>query len=146
MAGIEPARLVRGAPIGQIWAMSDLHDGGCLCGAVRFRVSGPAKWTAYCHCESCRRQTGAPVSAYAGFERDQVAFTAGGLARFASSPGVERGFCARCGSPLTYEGDRWPSEIHLHVGAFDRPQDFAPTGHAFAEERLAWLSISDPPL
>lgn len=126
--------------------MSDFHDGGCLCGAVRFRVSGPAKWTAYCHCESCRRHTGAPVSAYAGFERDQVAFTAGELARFASSAGVERGFCARCGSTLTYEGDRWPSEIHFHVGAFDRPQDFAPTGHACAEEHLAWLSISDPPL
>jgi hypothetical protein len=124
--------------------MTDTHDGGCLCGAVRFRVRGPAKWTAYCHCESCRRQTGAPVAAYAGFERDQVAFTAGEPARYASSPGVARRFCAICGSPLTYEGERWPSEVHFHVGAFDAPEDFAPTGHAFAEERLAWLHIAEP--
>jgi hypothetical protein len=124
--------------------MSETHDGGCLCGQVRFRVAGPAKWTAYCHCQSCRRHTGAPVSAFAGFEREQVRFTEGEMARFASSAGVLRGFCARCGSTLAYEGDRWPSEIHLHVGAFDDPEAFPPTDHACAEERLTWLSIADP--
>lgn len=119
--------------------MSDFHEGGCLCGRVRFRVVGPAKWTAYCHCRSCRKQTGAPVSAYAGFEREQAAFTAGEMAIYASSEGVRRGFCPTCGSPLTYEGSRWPTEIHFHISAFDRPEDFPPTDQAFAEERLAWL-------
>lgn len=123
--------------------VSDVHTGGCLCGAVRFDVRGPAKWTAYCHCHSCRKHTGAPVSAFAGFERSQVSFTKGQLAVFASSPGVKRGFCSNCGSTLTYEGDRWPTEIHFHVGAFDLPQDFPPTGHAFAEERLPWLHITE---
>jgi hypothetical protein len=126
--------------------MSELHDGGCLCGAVRFRASGPAKWTAYCHCRSCRRQTGAPVSAYAGFEREQVVFTQGAPAIYASSPGVARGFCATCGSTLTYEGERWPGELHLHVGAFDQADDFAPAGHAFPEERIGWLHIAEPPV
>jgi hypothetical protein len=123
--------------------VSDVHTGGCLCGAVRFEVCGPAKWTAYCHCQSCRKHTGAPVSAFAGFERSQVSFTKGQLATFASSPGVKRGFCAVCGSTLTYEGDRWPSEMHFHVGAFDMPQDFPPEGYAFAEERLPWLHITE---
>jgi hypothetical protein len=121
--------------------MTSTHDGGCLCGAVRFSVTGAAQWTAYCHCRSCRRHTGAPVSAYAGFEREQVRFTSGQPARFVSSSGVARGFCAACGSTLTYEGERWPSELHIHVGALDRPEDFAPEGHAFAEERLAWLPL-----
>jgi hypothetical protein len=121
------------------------HDGRCLCGAVRFTASGPAKWTAYCHCESCRRHTGAPVSAYAGFERGQVRFSGAEPAWFASSPGVRRGFCATCGSTLSFEGERWPGEIHLHVSAFDRPQDFAPTTHGYAEERIGWVHISDPP-
>jgi hypothetical protein len=120
-----------------------VHNGGCLCGAVRFEAQGAPKWTAYCHCDSCRKHTGAPVAAFAGFEREQVAFTGAELARYVSSPGVRRGFCSVCGSTLTYEGDRWPSEIHLHVGAFDRPQDFPPHGHAFAEERLPWLHISE---
>jgi hypothetical protein len=119
-------------------------EGSCLCGDVRFSVDGPAKWTSYCHCRSCRRQTGAPVAAYAGFETSKVRFTARQPATFASSPGVRRGFCPRCGSTLTYEGERWPNEIHIHVGAFDDPSAFAPTGHAFPAERLAWLQISTP--
>src|SRR5262245_27881269 len=90
-----------------------VHTGRCLCGAVRFEARGPAKWTAYCHCNSCRKHTGAPVSAFAGFERSDVTFT-GEPAFFVSSPGVKRGFCSVCGSTLTYEGDRWPTEIHFH--------------------------------
>ena len=121
----------------------DVHPGRCLCGAIRFTATGPAKWTSYCHCESCRRQTGAPVSAYAGFERGQVRFE-GERATYASSPGVRRTFCAACGTPLTYEGERWPSEVHLHVSGFERPEDFVPAGHACAEERLAWLHIEGP--
>jgi hypothetical protein len=116
--------------------------GQCLCGALRFIAEGPPKWTAYCHCASCRRQTGAPVSAYAGFESAKVRFTQGTPTFFVSSPGVKRGFCARCGSTISYEGERWPGEVHLHVGAFDDPSTLAPTGHAFADERLAWLHLS----
>jgi hypothetical protein len=121
----------------------DIHEGGCLCGAVRFTARGAPKWTAYCHCGSCRRHTGAPVAAYAGYEAERVEFTTGQPALYASSPGVRRGFCAICGSTLTFEGERWPGEIHLHVGAFDHPDAFPPRGQAFADERLPWLHLTD---
>ena len=119
-----------------------MRHGQCLCGAIRFTAEGPPKWTGYCHCASCRRHTGAPVSAYVGFETDRVRFTAGAPAYFASSPGVRRGFCGRCGSTLTYEGARWPGELHLHVGAFDDPASLPPGGQAFEEERLPWLHLT----
>jgi hypothetical protein len=119
-----------------------VHTGGCLCGAVRFEAKGDPKWTAYCHCNSCRKHTGAPISAYAGYERENVSFTKGALATYASSAGVKRGFCSVCGSTLTYEGARWPTEIHFHLGAFDKPQDFPPKGQAFPEERVPWLHLS----
>jgi hypothetical protein len=106
------------------------------------RVRGAPKWTAFCHCASCRRQTGAPVSAYAGYERDQVEIQGGSFTRYASSPGVSRGFCRTCGSPVSYEGERWPSEVHFHVGVFDDPDPFAPTGHVNAGEQLSWLCVS----
>lgn len=127
----------------ELLRVTETHAGGCLCGAVRFEVSGAPKWTAYCHCHSCRKHTGAPVAAFAGYERDRVRFTTGVLATFASSHGVKRGFCSTCGSTLTYEGERWPSEMHFHVGAFDRPQDFKPNGQAFVEEKLPWLHLAD---
>jgi len=44
---------------------------------------------------------------------------------------------------MTYEGDRWPTEVHFHVGAFDEPSAFAPSGQAFADERLPWLHFRD---
>ncbi len=118
-----------------------VHEGRCLCGAVWFQASGPPKWTGYCHCESCRRHTGAPVAAFAGFEAEMVRFFGEPRAIYASSVGVERGFCNRCGSTLTYTGARWPTEVHFHIGAFDDPSAFPPQEEAFAEERLPWLHL-----
>jgi hypothetical protein len=118
-----------------------MRHGQCLCRAIRFTAEGPPKWTSYCHCQSCRRHTGAPVSAYAGFEAAKVRFTEGVPTYYISSPGVKRGFCGRCGSTLSYEGERWPGELHLHIGAFDDPATLAPTGQAFADERLPWLHL-----
>jgi hypothetical protein len=123
-------------------ATPDKRTGGCLCGAVRFVADGPPKWTSYCHCRSCRRQTGAPVSAYAGFRTASVRFEGNMPTYYVSSPGVRRGFCATCGSTLTYEGERWPNEVHLHIGTFDDPSTLAPTGHAFADERVPWLHLT----
>ena len=118
-------------------------EGGCLCGAVRYRIDAPPLWTGYCHCTSCRRSTGAPVTMFVGAREDSVAFTAGKRTQFASSPGVQRGFCAACGTPLTYESDRFPGEVHFYVSTFDDPQDLRPTFHVFYEERLRWLEIAD---
>ena len=56
---------------------------------------------------------------------------------------MQRGFCARCGTPLTYEADRFPGETHFYVSTFDDPQAFRPTFHVFCEERLHWLEIDD---
>jgi len=75
-----------------------------------------------------------------------VRFTNGALARFSSSRGVLRGFCATCGSTLIYEGERSPTEIHLHLGAFDDPTPFAPKSHAFVDERVVWMHLPEPPL
>lgn len=55
-----------------------------------------------------------------------------------------RSFCGRCGTPLTYEGARWPGEVHVLTGTFERPEDFIPTHDAFAGERLPWLHLATP--
>jgi len=120
------------------------HSGHCLCGAVRYRALGPPKWIANCHCASCRRATGAPMATFAGFEAERFVYSEGAPVRFQSSPGVTRSFCGRCGTPLTYEGARWPGEVHVLVGSLDRPEAFPPTGNAFAEERLPWLHLTTP--
>lgn len=119
----------------------DVHEGGCLCGGIRYRADGEPKWVAYCHCRSCRRATGGPVSAYAGLLRERFTWLTGEPARFESSPGVVRTFCKRCGTSLSYEGERWPGEIHVHIGTFDAPERLPPIGHAYASERIPWVEI-----
>lgn len=123
--------------------MNDTFDGRCLCGEVRFRAIGKPNWILWCHCESCRRHSGAPASVFVAFEHTAVTMIKGEITKFNSSPGVQRGFCARCGSTLTCENERFPSEAHYHVGAFDRAVDLKPTGHIFAEERLVWLHVQE---
>jgi hypothetical protein len=117
------------------------HTGRCLCGAVGYRVEGAPKWIANCHCASCRRAVGAPLTTYAGFPAERFAWTAGEPEGFASSAGVIRTFCGRCGSSLTYQGERWPDEIHVLVATLERPEDFPPARDAFVEEKLPWLDL-----
>jgi hypothetical protein len=107
--------------------MSDRFEGGCICGAVRFVATGPPKWVSWCHCESCRRHSGAPVSVFVAFERSAYTVTKGEITKFNSSPRTRRGFCAQCGSTLTCESERLPTETHFHVGAFDQAAEFKPT-------------------
>lgn len=110
-----------------------------MCGAVRFHLTGPPYEIDYCHCASCRKHTGAPVSVFLDCKRDVVEFTQGTPAYYESSPGIQRGFCGKCGSTLTYETE---DEIHIHVGAMDRPEDFPPHDNpAFPEERLPWFHL-----
>jgi len=122
--------------------MSNQVEGGCLCGAVRFVADGEPIGVAWCHCQSCRRHSGAPVSVFVAFRRDACTVTKGEIAKFNSSPGRWRGFCARCGSTLTCEGERSP-ETHFHIGAFDQPAPLVPTRHIYLEERLPWLHLGE---
>lgn len=123
--------------------MSDIYSGRCLCGEVRFEAKGKPKWVRWCHCESCRRHSGAPASVFAAFENDAVTVTEGVIAKYNSSPGVERGFCARCGSTLTCANARLPTETHYYVGGLERAAALKPTGHFFAGERLPWFPPTD---
>jgi len=62
--------------------MSDIYSGGCLCGAVRFEARGKPKWVRWCHCESCRRHSGAPSNVFVAFENSAVTVTRGAITKF----------------------------------------------------------------
>ena len=119
--------------------------GGCMCGAVRYEASGDPISVIFCHCESCRRHSGAPVVALAGFKRDQVRFPKGERATYESSPGVARGFCADCGTSLTWEGDgdELGPLVEILVGTADDPSKLAPQFHVHHAERIPWFETSD---
>ena len=119
-----------------------MTTGHCLCGKVVFEARGEPQWVAYCHCASCRRHTGSPVTCFVNYAIEAVHFRRRPSV-FESSPGVRRSFCPRCGTPVAYETDKRPGEIDIYLNAFDEPAAFMPEAHAFYAERIPWLELRD---
>jgi hypothetical protein len=114
--------------------------GGCQCGAVRFEARGTPKFVANCHCSACRRATAAAFSTWVGFASAAITWH-GERAIYESSPGVRRGYCRACGTPLSYSGEKWPGETHLLIGAFDDAGNLVPAGDAFEAQKLPWTQL-----
>ena len=120
-----------------------VHEGGCQCGAVRYRIVGDPVMTAICHCSMCRRANAAPAVAWAMFQDSQVSFVNGAPAGYASSAGARRGFCARCGTQISFAADYIPGLIDITIGSLDRPALVSPSLHYWDSERLPWVSFAD---
>lgn len=116
--------------------------GGCLCGAVRYRVDGPLRPVVGCHCTQCRKSSGHYVAATSA-PRDCVAVE-GEVTWFASSDTARRGFCATCGSSLFWDG---PGEnLSIHAGTLDKPTGLTLAGHIFVGDKGDYYALgSDLP-
>ena len=82
------------------------------------------------------------VATFVGVDKDGLKLTAGEFGRIESSAGVYRSFCSRCGTPMAYETDELPGEIHLYLGTLERPDEISPTLEVFCRERLPWLQLA----
>lgn len=118
-------------------------QGGCACGAVRYEVTGPAFNATLCHCVDCRRTSGAPAFAWFSVASAALRWTGAAPARRASSPGVERCLCGRCGTPLTWQRTDVPADIDIATCSLDDPTLAPPQDHTFAAQRLPWVGIDD---
>jgi len=123
--------------------IGDKVEGRCLCGSIVFQYVAAPNWTLHCHCDSCRRATSSPMTTWISVARAAFRFTKGSPRYFASSPGVKRGFCQNCGSPLTYQAERMPDEIHLYAASLLDAANVRPTRHVFVAEQLPWFEVQD---
>ncbi|WP_429910839.1 GFA family protein [Glycocaulis sp.] len=100
--------------------MGTVRTGGCQCGAVRFRAASIRDNAHVCHCRMCQKAYGNFFSALVGVPLTDFEWTRGKPSVFSSSEGIERGFCAACGTPMSFfrEGN---AHISLSIGAFDDP-------------------------
>jgi len=118
-------------------------EGGCQCGAIRYKISGRPLTAALCHCAMCRRANAAPAVAWAMFGESQVAFTKGSPTTYASSAEAKRGFCPRCGTQISFAADYIPGLIDITVGSLDHPEAVAPVLHYWESQRLPWVRFAD---
>lgn len=117
-------------------------EGGCLCGAVRYRISGSPSSSTYCHCESCRRASGAPAVAWITVTRPELEILSGTPTIFHSSPHVTRQFCGICGTALTYETTDSSNTIDVTSASLDDPNAFPPTAEIWLEDKPAWVATN----
>jgi hypothetical protein len=116
-----------------------VYQGGCLCGAVRYRTTGTPNDTNICYCTQCQHQSGSPLPAFANFNLDQFEIVQGELGTYRASNAASRQFCPNCGSWLFWVRDGG-TRISITLGSFDDPSDFpTPDYEIWTEHRIKWL-------
>lgn len=113
--------------------------GGCQCGALRYALYAEPERPHICHCRMCQKAFGSYFAPLAAVATGDFAWTRGRPATFQSSALVERGFCAACGTPLTFrylDGD----EIDISLGSLDDPNRVHPAMQYGTESRVACFS------
>jgi len=117
-----------------------VSEGGCLCGTVRYRITGDPRSSSVCFCRSCRLASGAPSVAWFVVDIGQFTLVNGSLTTFQSSAQVTRSFCARCGTPLAYQHRDDANAIELTTATLDDPERWPPTWEIWHSHRLSWAA------
>lgn len=117
--------------------------GSCLCGAVRYEVTGAFKLIGNCHCSMCRKANGAAFVTWGIIDPDQFRWTSGEefVQRYQSSPGRQRCFCRSCGSPLASMHGGMVGEVV--VGTLDDDPGTRPREHIFVGSKAPWHEVLD---
>ena len=118
------------------------HEGGCLCGAVRYTLHGAPTYSGHCHCRSCQRAVGAGFVTWVGVKPENFEVTGGEITFCATSPGVQRGFCGRCGTSLTFAGDGW-SDIGVTAASLNEPGIAKPGSNVYLDHQQPWVVLDD---
>ncbi len=117
--------------------------GGCLCGAVRFEISGPLRDVVNCHCTMCQKLHGV-FGAHSKAMKNNISITEDrGLKWYRTSEIAQRGFCRECGSSLFWQPDEQDATGIL-AGSFDQPTNLKTMGHIFVGEKADFYEICDP--
>ena len=120
----------------------ETHEGGCVCGAVRYRTEGRPLRTSACHCMFCQRRTGSAFGLGAYFDDAQVKILRGELRRYEhrsdeSGRRMVFEFCPRCATQVTWTVEAMPGTRAVGVGTFDDPKWLKP-------DRFSWVRSAHP--
>lgn len=120
-----------------------MHQGSCMCGAVRYEIRGELGDFGCCHCNTCRKASGSAFGANAPVDRGDFILSSGqeALREYESSPGKLRVFCSQCGSPIYAYLRGTPDILRIRLGALDTPFTKRVKAHTFVGEKAPWETI-----
>lgn len=116
-------------------------EGGCLCGALRYRVAGEPVAATLCHCRSCRRASGGVTVAWVVLAKEDFEWLKGEPSEYSSSRGIYWRHCASCGSLVGYRRDGRPDHIDITTATLDDPDAFPPTVEIWTGDKIAWEAL-----
>ena len=120
-----------------------VFEGGCLCGAVRYRATAPPLRCVICHCADCRKHSGAPCLSFVHFPVEAFGWQGVAPTRYRSSHNAERGFCPTCGSTLSMHEAVLGDRVQVTLGSLDSPEVVAVDDHVWTGSRIPWFEIND---
>lgn len=117
--------------------------GQCHCGAIHYSMPTAVEHHALCHCQDCRRHSGAPMVGWALVGRDALELT-GEPKTYASSEHGRRLFCGDCGTGLFYTNEAiFPGQIDVQTGTLDDPDLIPAQAQIQTAERIGWMEKLD---
>ncbi len=121
-----------------------MYTGACLCGAVRFEITGAIRNIIYCHCSQCRKAQGSAFATNGIVQAADFRFVTGEdqLTGYESTPGQTKYFCKVCGSPILSKRDSVPEEVRVRLGAIESDITERPVAHIFATSKANWEEIA----
>jgi hypothetical protein len=122
-------------------------QGGCLCGAVRYRSDAAAVMTAICHCKSCQRQGGSAFSIIVAVPKGSLIFEGAQPDTYVdagdSGMPVSRKFCSKCGSPIYSDVAASPQLDWVKAGTLDDTSWLQPQANLWCDSAQAWVRLGE---
>jgi hypothetical protein len=126
--------------------MTALREGGCACGAIRYRLASDPLFIHCCHCLNCQRQTGSAFVINLMIEASHVELVAGALQPVEvprDDGSTQRIFrCPTCQVAVFSEYGR-PEVRYVRAGTLDRPSEVTPDVHIFTKSKVSWLTLPE---
>lgn len=122
-----------------------MFTGSCLCGGITFSIAGQLQPLQLCHCLQCRKANGTAFASVVPITAGNFTLLSGAelLRHFESSPGKERAFCSRCGSPIYSRRTALPDALRIRAGLINQPLPVRPALHQHVASKANWWTIND---
>lgn len=126
--------------------MDQMHEGGCICGAVRYRARGSPAVSMVCHCRFCQRRLGSAFATIAYFNEENVELAQGQVSEYEhrsdeSGRWLRMQFCPRCGTTVTHAAEVRPGMKAVAIGTLDDPDALGIERHIWVRSKRPWVSI-----
>lgn len=121
------------------------YTGGCLCGKIRYEITGAITDIVCCHCSLCRKAQGSAFATNGNVAAENFRFLSGAaeLTGYESTPGQTKFFCKHCGSPIISKKTTHPDTVRVRLGTIESAISERPMAHIFVDSKANWEELGD---